>query len=137
MPDPEFATITEVPPSVGEVVGSDEAYVPRLLTRQEDNFALAVIEYGGNLASAYKAAFGESQYYEIHPYFLKQYNNRWFLFGLHPESWKHDWNVAIDRIITVHESKVKFIPNEEIDWQSVQLLIDKQIKKVELKLSLD
>ena len=28
------------------------------LTQEEDTFALAVIEYGGNLAAAYRAAFG-------------------------------------------------------------------------------
>ncbi len=53
----------------------------------------------------------------LHPYYLKEYNNRWFLFGLHPESWKHDRNVAIDRIETVSLSNVPFIENELIDWQ--------------------
>ena len=55
--------------------------------------------------------------YIFHPYYLKEYNNRWFLFGLHPESWKSDWNVAIDRIVAVKPSTVPFIENELIDWQ--------------------
>ncbi len=28
----------------------------------------------------------------LHPYYLKQYNNRWFLFGYNPEKDKSDWN---------------------------------------------
>lgn len=53
----------------------------------------------------------------LHPYYLKEYNNRWFLFGLHPESWKHDRNVAIDRIEAVSSSNIPFIENELIDWR--------------------
>lgn len=53
----------------------------------------------------------------LHPYYLKQYNNRWFLFGLHEESMKTDWNVAIDRIISVETISVKFIFNNSINWQ--------------------
>jgi hypothetical protein len=33
------------------------AYPP--LTREQEDFALAVVEYGGNIAAAYKAAFGD------------------------------------------------------------------------------
>lgn len=53
----------------------------------------------------------------FHPYYLKQYNNRWFIFGLHEETMKPDWNVAIDRIVSIETSNVKFIPNTTIDWQ--------------------
>lgn len=53
----------------------------------------------------------------LHPYYLKQYNNRWFLFGLHEDTNKTDWNVAIDRIVHVDTSNKKFIPNKTIDWQ--------------------
>jgi predicted DNA-binding transcriptional regulator YafY len=55
--------------------------------------------------------------YLFHPYYLKQYNNRWFVIGLHEESMKPDWNVAIDRIISIETSNVNFIPNTTIDWQ--------------------
>ncbi len=59
----------------------------------------------------------ESYMYILHPYYLKQYNNRWFLFGLHEASGKPDYNVAIDRIVSVEIANEKFIPNTEIDWQ--------------------
>jgi predicted DNA-binding transcriptional regulator YafY len=53
----------------------------------------------------------------IHPYFLKQYNNRWFLFGYNPEKEKYDWNLAIDRIISFKEMHHSFLENTIIDWK--------------------
>ena len=55
--------------------------------------------------------------YVLHPYYLKQYNNRWFLFGLQEELVKSDYNVAIDRIVSVEVSNENFIPNADVDWQ--------------------
>jgi predicted DNA-binding transcriptional regulator YafY len=52
----------------------------------------------------------------LHPYFLKQYNGRWFLFGHNPASGKSDWNLAIDRILEIEELSVSFIENTEINW---------------------
>lgn len=70
------------------------------------------------LQIVYKDFKTEEPYtYTLHPYYLKQYNNRWFLFGLHQDSGKSDYNVAIDRIVSVESSNEKFIPNIEIDWQ--------------------
>jgi len=52
----------------------------------------------------------------LHPYFLKQYNNRWFLFGRNVEKNTSAWNLAIDRIVDISTSSEKYIPNTEIDW---------------------
>jgi predicted DNA-binding transcriptional regulator YafY len=52
----------------------------------------------------------------IHPYYLKQYNNRWFLFGLNEENNKYDWNLALDRIVAIHETQKKYEENKIIDW---------------------
>jgi predicted DNA-binding transcriptional regulator YafY len=52
----------------------------------------------------------------LHPYHLKQYNNRWFLFGRNEEKNSSTWNLAIDRIMDITESSEKYIPNTEIDW---------------------
>jgi len=49
----------------------------------------------------------------IHPYFLKQYNKRWFLFGQRDgfDSWT---NLPLDRVITVEATKgIEFIPRTE------------------------
>lgn len=52
----------------------------------------------------------------IHPYHLKQYNNRWFLFG-YQESDKYTGitNLALDRILEITETIDDIIP-DEIDW---------------------
>jgi predicted DNA-binding transcriptional regulator YafY len=52
----------------------------------------------------------------IHPYYLRQYNNRWFLFGYNPERKKYDWNLALDRIISISEFGDKYHKNTAIDW---------------------
>jgi len=52
----------------------------------------------------------------IHPYYLKQYNNRWFVFGFNPDVNKADWNLALDRIISITETSQKYIESPQIDW---------------------
>ena len=52
----------------------------------------------------------------IHPYFLKQYNNRWFLFGFNPENQKYNWNLAIDRIYDIKDISGKYHKNTKINW---------------------
>lgn len=53
--------------------------------------------------------------YLIHPYFLKQYNNRWFLFGLNDER-NEITNIALDRIQSVKVISIEFKENEIIDF---------------------
>ena len=54
----------------------------------------------------------------FHPYFLKQYNNRWFVFGYNPEKDMYNWNLAIDRIIDFKEIKTKYHQNSKINWST-------------------
>lgn len=55
----------------------------------------------------YNAGFGKPQKRVIHPYFIRQYNNRWFLFGWCEQAAKEKrpasgiLNLPLDRIITV------------------------------------
>lgn len=51
----------------------------------------------------------------LHPYYLKQYNNRWFLFGLNDELQKVT-NVALDRVRGVKTVTKTFVPNKDIDF---------------------
>lgn len=55
--------------------------------------------------------------YMIHPYFVKQYNNRWFLIGLDSNTGKMP-NVALDRILKLKQSNIKFIQNNTIDFKT-------------------
>jgi predicted DNA-binding transcriptional regulator YafY len=52
----------------------------------------------------------------LHPWYLKQYNNRWFLFGLN-EDYKSITNFALDRIIEFEESRVNYIKNNDINFE--------------------
>ncbi|MCP9767917.1 WYL domain-containing protein [Lacihabitans sp. LS3-19] len=58
----------------------------------------------------------EAHKQEIHPYFLKQYNNRWFLFGL-SEKYESVSNLALDRIQEVEESNSKYLPNKTFNFE--------------------
>lgn len=51
----------------------------------------------------------------LHPYFLKQYNNRWFMFALN-EDINSISNLALDRIIEIKEINRNHIENDSIDF---------------------
>lgn len=51
---------------------------------------------------------------EIHPYFLKQYNNRWFILGYNPK-YKDISVYALDRITNVESLREVFIPDTLIE----------------------
>lgn len=51
----------------------------------------------------------------IHPYYLKEYNQRWFLFALNDE-YKCLSIYALDRIEEMSNTSTRFIPNTEIDF---------------------
>lgn len=62
--------------------------------------------------------FKSSEPYEItfHPYYLKQYNNRWFVFGLNSDNQVPNWNLALDRIESLSETDIKY-QISETDWE--------------------
>lgn len=65
------------------------------------------------LEIAYRPSFGEPQTYILHPYFLKQYNNRWFLFG---QADGKIMNMAIDRISSFHTTTLPYIENQSVNF---------------------
>lgn len=77
----------------------------------------------------------------FHPYFLKQYNNRWYIFGFNDASGLI-MNLALDRITSIQDSKKKFIPNDTIDFSEyfedivgVTVENEGQLLKIVLKVS--
>ena len=52
----------------------------------------------------------------IHPYFLKQYNSRWFVLGYNAK-YEALTTFALDRILTIEKAAVKFIPNEKYNFE--------------------
>jgi predicted DNA-binding transcriptional regulator YafY len=77
----------------------------------------------------------------FHPYYLKQFNNRWFVFGRNHKNHSIQ-NLALDRILSVQKGQEKFEPNKEIDFADyfedivgVSLISDKKPEMVLLKIS--
>lgn len=53
----------------------------------------------------------------IHPWYVKLYNNRWFLFGLDDQKY-YITNLALDRIQSLEIAEdIPFVPNENIDFE--------------------
>jgi predicted DNA-binding transcriptional regulator YafY len=81
------------------------------------------------------------QFIVFHPYFLKQYNNRWFVFGK-SETNENLMNLALDRITGIQEIAKKYIPNKSIDFNEyfediigVTLNNDGNVENIVMKVS--
>lgn len=123
---PQFEWVNELVPKLKQGMASKEAATT--IIEFDNNQYLKGIEHLGPLHNAilykkvleisYQPFESETPYKLImHPYFLKQYNNRWFLFGYNPEKERHDWNLALDRILIITEIKGKYQKNNQIDWE--------------------
>lgn len=65
----------------------------------------------------YKDFKSKSSYDIIfHPYVLKQYNNRWFVFGKNEKKDLPNWNLALDRICDIEEIDFEY-EEYPIDWE--------------------
>lgn len=123
---PQFEWLEALIPKLmqGHAAKSDR----RIFMQFESNPFLKGIERLGELYNAirYKKVLSvqyhpfeidEPYTLTIHPYILKQYNSRWFLFGYNPETQKHNWNLAIDRIVSLKEIAEPYHENLVIDWE--------------------
>jgi len=52
----------------------------------------------------------------FHPHYLKQYNGRWFVFGLNEQIEVPTWNMALDRIQELTPLTDAYIPST-LDWE--------------------
>ena len=67
----------------------------------------------------YRTFAGNERTTIIHPYHIKQFNNRWFLIGLQENSHgNYITNKALDRIVKFSRANVPFIPNTDIDFNN-------------------
>ncbi|TDQ06244.1 helix-turn-helix transcriptional regulator [Pedobacter metabolipauper] len=74
------------------------------------------ILYKKALCISYKSYKTENKSkFVFHPYYLKQYNNRWFLLGLNDRFQKIN-NLALDRILTIEEDSTSFVENTTYDF---------------------
>jgi predicted DNA-binding transcriptional regulator YafY len=54
--------------------------------------------------------------FEFHPYFLKQYNNRWFVFGRNNMLEITHWNMPLDRVVSINEVDGNYV-EDKTDWE--------------------
>lgn len=86
-------------------------------------FLSAVIDAAVNhktLLLHYRTYKGKETSSVIHPYHVREYNNRWFLFGLEESSYGESRiaNRPLDRIVKLSLSDVEFIPNTMEDFST-------------------
>lgn len=79
----------------------------------------------------------------VHPYYLKEYNQRWFLFGLN-EKYGKITPFALDRIEKLDMIHTKYIINESVDFETyfdemvgVTLPSDKKVEEVQLLINVE
>ena len=80
--------------------------------------------------------------WDIHPYFVKQYNNRWFLLGLNNKDNRIS-NIGLDRIRSLNNSSIPYIEDNIIvnideyfaDVIGVTIPQDKDVVTVKLQFS--
>jgi predicted DNA-binding transcriptional regulator YafY len=146
---PQFEWINELVPKLKQGIVSNEQ--TNTIIDFDSNQYLKGIEHLGPLYNAifYKKvlcavyqSFADDTPTEIviHPYFLKQYNNRWFLFGYNSQKDKYDWNMALDRILAIKEINEIYRENKSIDWEEyfediigVTKPIDGEVEDIELQ----
>lgn len=121
---PQFEWVQEMIPVIQDRLGLKQS--SKEVISIESNIDLKGIEHLGTLYDAIVNEFvlkieyqdfksEESFELTFHPHFLKQYNNRWFTFGLNEEFDIPTWNLALDRIQNLDQIQGDYIQSE-IDW---------------------
>ncbi|MEY8685788.1 helix-turn-helix transcriptional regulator [Bacteroides sp. AN502(2024)] len=109
-----FKPIINIDTSVGHVVSFDENI--DLKGREYFSILLQSIVSRQVLLIRYFSYRTQHEFTAIiHPYYLKQYNNRWFLFGLNDER-REISNLAFDRIREITPIPKTYITNESVDF---------------------
>ena len=146
---PQFQWVKELMPKMEQSFIMEKGGAP--IISFDNNAYLTGIEYLGPLFhhilykrtlcityQSYKS--DQPSKFIIHPYHLKQYNNRWFLLGLNQKLDKIT-NLALDRIKGIEEEQIDFAPHS-IDFQEyfddiigVTVPDDGVVEKIILKFS--
>lgn len=134
-----FQLMLDVDPNGGRVVGFDDN--PDLKGLEFFTPLVVATVQKTPLAVHYRSYKGTDFVATVHPYYLKQFNKRWFLFGFNQE-YGCIFNFAIDRILGVEERHVPFIENTTIDYYEyfddmigVTRSPEAQLQEVKLRIS--
>lgn len=111
-----FKLSLNIPTTKDFVVGFDD----NLYLRHRNHFSrlFSAIVSEQSLVITYRP-FGKNPIkYDFHPYYLKQYNKRWFLFGC-VEGRDNLSNFPLDRIEEISNSTCAYIQNTRFDFQDL------------------
>jgi len=112
---PKFEQSFNFRPESREIIGFDHNEFLRGIERIGDLFN--AISYHKVLSITYKPFQAPQPYVNLlHPYYLKQYNSRWFLLGYNPELGKITI-LALDRIEKVEETGAYYSPDKNLNFQ--------------------
>ncbi len=75
------------------------------------------IQYNNVLKIGYKPFNEEAMDLVFHPQFLKQYNNRWYIFGVEQNHQDQIWNLALDRIESLDTTKDLPYIKLDVNWK--------------------
>lgn len=120
---PQFEWVNEIFPKLQSAFQNKE---PQVVISFDQNEYLVGLD---NLPKLYKSIINksslnieyksfkdnESRHLIIHPYYLKQFNKRWFLFGLNEKD-NLIYNLPLDRIKSISQGLEKYKENTSIDF---------------------
>ncbi|MCB0528334.1 MAG: WYL domain-containing protein [Saprospiraceae bacterium] len=139
---PRFEQSFNFRPESHDIIGFDHNEYLRGIDRIGDLFNAVL--YRKVLSIKYKPFHVPEPFdYQLHPYYLKQYNSRWFLLGYNPEVSKITI-IALDRIENVEETGAYYTNDKTLNFQEyfedivgVSRMEDAQPIKVELFVAKD
>lgn len=121
---PQFDWISDIGPMLSNQFGLSKE--PRKVISYDTNIDYTGYGYIPELFEAinnrtvlkiYYEPFDKPAFYlTFHPYYLKQYTNRWFVIGLNSELKISTWNLALDRIKQIEPTNLDYI-DTNIDWE--------------------
>ena len=109
-----FKSTLNIPSTRETIVSFDDNYDLRGRNWFATLFSAIASEQA--LEIKYRPFGKEAINYLFYPYLLKQYNNRWFLFGC-VEGYTSITNLPLDRIEEISHATIAYRPNTEIDFQ--------------------
>lgn len=146
---PQFEWVNEIFPKLQSAFQDKE---PTEVISFDQNEYLVGLD---NLPTLYKSITNKSALYieyqsfkdneakklRIHPYYLKQFNKRWFLFGLNDKD-NLIYNLPLDRIKSISQCPEKYIENTTLDFKEyfedivgVSFTPNEKPIKIKLKIS--
>ena len=111
-----FKSTLNIPTTKDSVVGFDDNIYLKNRNHFSRLFSSIVAEQ--TLIITYRPFGKDPIIYNFHPYYLKQYNKRWFLFGC-VDGKSNLSNFPLDRIEDISNSPVPYVPNTRFDFKEL------------------